>query len=244
MDRSLRNLLNRLERTVNRHMVQEWRRHRIVEEETLARLFRTLAVDCVFDIGANVGGYGRMLRDYCGYDDRILSFEPTPDVFVQLRAAALNDRLWETYDCALGQDEGTAKFHVHSARMGSSFLPVTESDSQSPGNKIVHEMDVQVRNLNNLFPSLQKEFGFKRPFLKMDTQGFDLEVFSGACDVVESFVGLQSELSIAPFYEGAPSWRDSLKTYEQSGFALTAFVPCNPYTEVRLREIDCIMVRR
>lgn len=243
MDRSLRNLLNRMERTVNRHLVQEWRRHRIVEEETLARLFRTLAVDCVFDIGANVGGYGRMLRDYCGYEGRILSFEPTPDVFEQLRAAAAKDRLWETYEYALGRNEGMAKFQVHSARMGSSFLPVTANDSQSPGNKIVREAEVEVRNLNSLFPTLQKEFGFKRPFLKMDTQGFDLEVFSGAFDVVDCFVGLQSELSIAPFYEGAPSWRDCLKTYEQSGFALTAFVPCNPYEEMRLREIDCIMVR-
>jgi hypothetical protein len=56
-------------------------------------------------------------------------------------------------------------------------------------------------------------------------------------------VGLQSELSVKPYYEGAPLWRDSLKIYEQAGFVLTTFVPCSADIGLTLREVDCIMAR-
>jgi FkbM family methyltransferase len=244
MNRLARRAVNRLERTINRLLVPEWRHYRIGEEETLGRVLRDLDVDCVFDVGANDGGYGMMLRDYCGYEGRIISFEPTPDVFAKLAAATSNDRLWDTCGYALGRTEGTAKFQVHEARTGSSFLPVTESESQLPGNKIVQEVNISVRTLNVVFPALQTEFGFKRPFLKMDTQGYDMEVFSGALDVVGSFVGLQSELSVVPFYKGAPLWLDSLKAYERAGFVLAAFVPNNADAGLYMHEVDCIMTRR
>jgi FkbM family methyltransferase len=213
------------------------------EEETLGRVLGLLKVDCVFDVGANDGGYATMLRDYCGYRGHIISFEPTPDVFVKLRRTASNDPFWHTYDYALGRNEGTATFQVHQARQGSSFLPVMARDSHSPGNAIVQQVDVSIRTLNDIFPILQKKLRFTRPFLKMDTQGFDLEVFSGALRVIDSFVGLQSELSIMPYYEGASLWQDSLKAYEEAGFVLTAFVPCNSDVGLRLREVDSIMAR-
>jgi FkbM family methyltransferase len=244
MNRIVRRAAHRLERAVNRLLVPDWRHYRIGEEETIERVLRQLEVDCVFDVGANVGAYGTMLRDFCEYAGRIISFEPTPDVFAKLNSVASDDDLWNRYGYALGRNEGTAKLRVHQAREGSSFLPVTDSDSSLPGNKIVEEVEVPVRTLNNLFPSLQREFGFKRPFLKMDTQGYDMEVFCGALDVVQSFVGLQSELSVAPIYKGVPLWLESLRTYEQAGFVLTAFVPNNTAAELHLREVDCIMARR
>lgn len=243
MDRRLSRFLHRTERAINGHLVPRWRRHRIGQEEILGRVLRQLNVDCVFDVGANRGGYGRMLRDYCDYSGRIISFEPAPDVFAELRAVACDDPLWETHDFALGRSEETMKFQVHHARNGSSFLPVVEEDARSSGNRVVQEIDVPVRTLNKVFPALREKFQFARPFLKMDTQGFDLEVFSGALDVVDSFVGLQSELSVQPFYEGAPLFRDSLKIYEQAGFVLTGFVPSNTDAGLRLREVDCIMAR-
>ena len=209
----------------------------------LGRVLRQLNVDCVFDVGAHKGGYGTMLRDYCGYAGRIISFEPTPDVFQSLRSASQGDSLWEAHECGLGRTEGKLKLNVHQARMGSSFLTVVEEDAQSTGNQIVMEVEVPVRTLNGIFPQAQQKYGFMRPFLKMDTQGFDMEVFSGALEVIGSFVGLQSELSIQAFYEGAAPWRDSLKVYEQAGFVLTGFVPCSTDTGLRLREVDCIMAR-
>ena len=46
------------------------------------------------------------------------------------------------------------------------------------------------------FDELAATHGFKRPFLKMDTQGFDLEVLEGALPRIDRFLGLKSEVSM------------------------------------------------
>lgn len=243
MHRNLRRIAYYAERKAFRALVPSWRRHRQWEESVLRHALKSLEVDCVFDVGANSGGYASMLREYCGYRGHIISFEPAPDVFSELKKQAAHDPLWQTLQVALGRSPGTSVFHIHKAREGSSFLPVMPLDASSPGNAIVQDVEVPVTNLSSIFPQMKEKLRFSRPFLKMDTQGYDFEVFSGGLDIMKEFVGLQSELSIVPFYDGAPSWLVSLSAYERAGFALTAIVPNNGSMNLRVREFDCIMTR-
>jgi FkbM family methyltransferase len=243
MNRKLSRLVHRAEVAIRGRLVPNWRAHRIEAEQIMGHVLRLLNIDCVFDVGANNGGYALMLRDYCGYKGRIISFEPTPDVVVALKKAAAGDPLWDVHGYALGRTEGALKLQVHHARHGSSFLPVSDDVAHLTGNKIVAQVEVPVKTLNAVFPELQKQYGFKRAFLKMDTQGFDMEVFNGGLDVMPLFYGLQSELSIHPFYKNTPFWLDSLKEYEKAGFVLTSFIPSSSDQPLRLREIDCVMAR-
>src|SRR6478736_5639546 len=137
MKRALRSVLSSAERGVRQLLVPSWRRHRLGEEDTLRRVLQLLDVDCVFDVGANFGGYGIMLRENCGYSGRIMSFEPTPDVFAELLGHTSRDGLWDAPNFALGGNEGSAKRQVHRASMGASFLSVQEGDAGSTGNAIV-----------------------------------------------------------------------------------------------------------
>lgn len=63
------------------------------EQEHLRRLLPYPDVDCVFDVGANVGSYGQKLRKRAGFKGRIISFEPIPWVADQLRQKAQQDDL-------------------------------------------------------------------------------------------------------------------------------------------------------
>jgi FkbM family methyltransferase len=184
-----------------------------------------------------------MLRDFCNYRGRIISFEPTPDVFSKLQRTAAADPLWHVEQKALGNHDGTSQFEIHHARQGSSFLPVAESDSHQSGNEIVSKVEVAVAKLDTVYANFSDRFSIKRPYLNMDTQGFDLQVFQGAAAVMNEFVGLQSELSIVPFYEGAPSSLESLNQYEKAGFVLTSFLPNNDASGLLLREMDAVMHR-
>jgi hypothetical protein len=83
-----------------------------------------------------------------------------------------------------------------------------------------------------------------RPYLKLDTQGFDLDVFTGAGDRIEEFVGMQSELPLMQIYEGMPRLPEALGVYEAAGFDVAAMYPVSRQGKTgRVLEFDCVMVR-
>jgi FkbM family methyltransferase len=237
----LRKTAHRVESGLSKNLVQPWRAHRQFEEQYMGKLLARLGVDCVLDVGANIGQYALMLREYSGYRGRIISFEPTPEPCRILQQNSRRDPLWHVRGIALGNTSGQARFRtLAAASVGNSFLPMVKEDA---GDSRFVDVEVQVQRLSDLLPELQKEYGFSRPFLKMDTQGFDLEVFAGAQQVIHSVVGLQSELSVVPFYEGAPDWLYALGIYQKAGFVLSTLVQNNTDWFPRLREIDCVMYR-
>lgn len=229
-----------VENFVTSRLTQNWRMHRQFEERNLSRLLSELRVDCVLDVGANSGGYGLMLREYSDYRGLIISFEPTPEVLTALRNTAAKDQLWHVEPTALGNTSGKARFRAMpaSSSEGNSFLPLKQADQPE-----IREIEVEIRRLADILPGLRKKFGFSRPFLKMDTQGFDLEVFAGAREILPEIVGLQSELSVDPFYAGAPGWFEALRVYQDAGFTLNTIVANNLDWFPQARELDCIMYR-
>jgi FkbM family methyltransferase len=236
----VRRLAHKIETRVSGLLVQPWREHRRLEEHYLSRLLKHLNIDCVFDVGANVGLYGLMLREYCGYGGLIISFEPTPAVAARLKQTSASDDKWVVRESALGLAKGKATFRTMESSEGNSFLALRREEAKDIK---INEITVDVECLGEVFPELQKQYKFSRPFLKMDTQGFDLQVFEGGGDAIQSFLGLQSELSVDAFYAGVLDWKESLAHYEKAGFVLSALVLNNDEWFPKLREIDCLMYR-
>ena len=80
--------------------------------------------------------------------------------------------------------------------------------------------------------------------VKMDTQGYDLEVFDGLGHWAEHVVGLQSEVAAITLYTGMPRMAEAIAHYEASGFELTGLFPLSRDEATgRVIEFDCVMVR-
>lgn len=102
---------------------------------------------------------------------------------------------------------------------------------------------VAVRRLDEVIDQVAPA-GAQRFCLKLDTQGFDLEVFAGASRCVDKIVGLQSEMAVLPVYRGAPDYVESLATYRAAGFEATGFFPVSREAErLVLVEFDCVMTK-
>ncbi|MEJ7670363.1 MAG: FkbM family methyltransferase [Casimicrobiaceae bacterium] len=208
-----------------------------MNELTFLRDFlRQLRIDCVLDVGANRGQFARELRGI-GYNGRIISFEPIGNEFLVLKEQFKNDLKWSGHQVALGSKEETMPITIPKLTVMSSLL-----DSAAADRDARKEL-VEVRRLDNMLPSLMTDFESSRVFLKMDTQGYDLEVFRGASGCIENIQGMQSELSIQPLYKNMPHYLEALEAYEAAGFALYNLSVVNRVSDGGLVELNCFMRR-
>jgi FkbM family methyltransferase len=234
--RGMRDMLTfRLIRTKKIGVVFEW--------VHLKKFLKHYRVDCVFDVGANNGQYAEMLRKKVGYKGPIISFEPIPAAAAILRKKAKSNSNWYVEEVALDTSTGTALFNVMQADQFSSLHAPSEKEVLlfKDMNKIAQQVSVETKTLAEVFEEYRKRLGFKRPFLKMDTQGHDLEIARAGESVLKLFVGLQSELSIKKIYDDTNDYKKTVDYYTSQGFELSAFVPNNEGHFPHLIEIDCIM---
>lgn len=213
--------------------------------EHLKRLFGRLHVDCVFDVGANTGQYHGLLRREVGYGGLIVSFEPVATLAGQLARRAMRDPLWIVKSVALGAAPGTMSINVMPSSVFSSFLApdATHSATLAEENVVERVQAVAVDTLDRVAAEVFRSHPVRAAYLKLDTQGFDLEVFKGAQRTMPRIVAMQSELSFVPIYAGMPPWRAALDTYAASGFAVSAVFPVNHDERLRLLEADCVLVK-
>ena len=81
--------------------------------------------------------------------------------------------------------------------------------------------------------------------LKIDTQGFELEVLNGAAELLKKIQGVQLEMSLTPMYEGAPSFQALHDYMSERGFELWGLdsVFSDPKTR-RLYQVDATFFRK
>ena len=205
--------------------------------------FERYDVNCVLDVGANKGQYAQRLRK-AGFTGRIASFEPVPEEFARLSAAAADDPLWTVHQVALGAENGVLEMYVTPGTL-SSPLPATEFGGQRfPSLRTTEVQEVPVRRLEDMLDELLAGVTEPRTFLKMDTQGYDVQVFRGLGKRTNEIVGLQSEVALMQLYEGMPRMGEALALYEGAGFEVSGLYPVNrEENSHRVLEFDCLMVR-
>jgi FkbM family methyltransferase len=213
-------------------------------EQHLSDILRRYRVDCVIDVGANRGQYVGLLRRI-GYQGRVISFEPVPEMFAALSAAAEKDEQWEVHQIALGREDGELEMNVVPGTL-SSLLPASAYGSARYERlQAATTVAVPVRRLDGLLDEVTPAgAGPARILLKFDTQGFDLEAFAGASGVLDQVVALQSEVALLTIYEHMPRMQESLTTFEAAGFDVTGLYPVSRESRTgRTLEFDCVLVR-
>ena len=227
-------------------LIPHWRLDRHPMATYLGRLFKYLGTDCVIDVGANGGQYRDFLRNEVGYQGRIVSFEPIPAHVSEMRGRSASDPRWTIREAALGAVSGNATFNVMRGTQFSSFLSPRDTHSAQFGeqNTVREQVRVSMLTLDEVVPQLVAEFAPRSLYLKMDTQGYDLEVLKGGSRVMRHIRGMQTEVSVTPLYEGAPDYVTTMRTLESLGFVFSGMFPNNEGHFPQLIEFDCFVVAR
>lgn len=212
----------------------------------LKTLLRELEIDCVIDVGAHEGEFSGFLRDL-DYTGQILSFEPVRASFELLTRTRSSDKSWRGYNVALGAEDGELEMNIYSGSVFNSFLKPAEDASQRFGEstKVVGVEKVPVRRLESVIDEVLAERPHARLFLKMDTQGYDLQVVRGAGRRLDAIRALQTELAARSTYAGMPTLPEALGELASLGFELTGMFPvARELDHLRVIELDCVMCRK
>lgn len=207
------------------------------------QLLNHYRIDCVLDVGANSGGFGSAIRRH-GFAGRIISFEPLHRPYEFLLSKAENDGNWDAFRLAIGNSDGQLTVNVSgNAGLSSSALPMLDLHaSAAPHSRYVGAESVRQERLDALFPTLGLRAS-NRVFLKVDVQGYEKAVLDGAGQLFSdrAFLGLQLELSLAPLYAGAMSYREGLDFAERAGMTIMGLDPvfADPKTG-RLLQADAV----
>lgn len=209
---------------------------RVNELAFLKGLISHLDIDCVLDVGANRGQFAKELRRI-GYAGLIISFEPISTEYRVLCDAFKDDSEWKGYQFALGSIEESKSIRIPHLTVLSSILESVVDE------KNYRTETIEVKRLDRILSLILNGRKVSRIFLKMDTQGYDLEVFKGAAHCLGLIFGIQSELSVQPLYKNMPHYIEALETYEAAGFELYNLSVVSRTGGGGLIEMNCFMRR-
>jgi FkbM family methyltransferase len=176
-------------------------------------------INCVFDVGANHGQFASLLRS-AGYTGRIVSVEPIPQLCEVLRDKAKSDPDWVILNVALGEAECVKPFNVSRSDDYSSLLAPVPQVANAQVEQVIL---VQMKTLAGIFDESVRGIPDPRVFLKIDAQGYDVEVVKGAIPVLSRIHLLQTEISMTPMYAGMPEYTDALTFFRTLDFYPSGF---------------------
>jgi FkbM family methyltransferase len=233
-------------RRLGYELTPEWK----VDQRPLVRhlraLFASYEIDCIFDVGGNLGQFHDLLRVDIGFKSTILTFEPVSAYIDHLRKKARSDPHWYIFPYALGASNCEAKINVTKSPGLNSFLDPRSDVVKDfwSSDSISGVENVQIRTLDTTLPQVSSKHQFSRPYLKLDTQGFDLEVLRGAAVSLHSMIALQTEASVLPIYEAMPTYEETFRYLRAAGFDLSGMFPVTLDDSMRLLEFDCVAVNK
>ncbi|MDA9749070.1 FkbM family methyltransferase, partial [Pelagibacteraceae bacterium] len=128
------------------------------------------------DIGANIGLWS---KDLSSYFSKTICFEPNKDCIKYLKKN-ININKSKIYNVALGSKECKLDLHTPLESGGSSFINKTKVGVDKDGTTIYGPFDNKIPKINVLVKTLDS-YNFKNiDFIKIDVQGFELEVLKGS----------------------------------------------------------------
>jgi FkbM family methyltransferase len=209
----------------------------------LSGLISEFKIVSVVDVGANVGQFGIDLRRY-GFKGEIYSFEPVVNIFNDLVSTSLRKGPWTPINLALGSHPGDKVINVSgNSGLSSSFLEMKSLHQENfPSSIYVSSQLAEVSTVDIQVELLKLEAS--KSILKLDVQGFELEVLNGATQSLSDFAICLIEVSLSPLYQGEGSLLDILHILESNGHDVIDVFSGIRSNNGKLLQIDLVTLNR
>jgi FkbM family methyltransferase len=135
----------------------------------------------VLDVGANIGMTALAFSQICP-QGQIAAIEPVPRTFryLQRNGTEAGARNLKIFNFALGSSAGTVLMQGHPSNFACSFV----ADNYTIPASDHFSCEVPVKRLDDTFSELSLD---RLDFMKVDVEGFELEVFAGAREILNTY---------------------------------------------------------
>jgi FkbM family methyltransferase len=177
--------------------------------------FTLPTIRTVYDIGAAEGQFSAACAKLKN-TSRVIAFEPVPAAAEHIRTLSSKAKKITAVEVALGSSSGSVPFFLTSDGHSSSLLRPAETLSQFfPGREFDSTISVRRDTLDGV---VAEEVLPLPDILKLDTQGYELEVLKGATRCLERAAFCVVECSYMRTYEDAPLIWDVCAFFAQAGW--------------------------
>lgn len=176
-------------------------------------------ISFIFDVGANKGQFC-LMANYFFPKARIFAFEPLKSPALIFNSIFSNNKNIKLISCGLSSDEGQKIIYETNKDDSSSFLSPNSLNKKYFSIQSKSEYKVPTITLNNWIRTSNNSIMEKSSLLKIDVQGFELEVLIGANDVLNKFSYLIVELSSQILYENQPKAEKIINFLVSNNFSL------------------------
>ena len=168
------------------------------------------------------------------------AFEPNPDscqALITYADSVRNDsRKIDIHNAAVGAEDGSVEFHVTQGTAVSGILkPVEGLSERVPSGDHIIEQSIQCKLMK--VDSLEDVVaGNTIDLLKIDTEGFDLEVMKGAEKALRNgqFKAVLSEAFFVPYRDQQAFFWDLASFMQSVGYHFVNLYDCRDTTQGRL----------
>jgi len=174
----------------------------------------------ILDVGANRGQSIKFFQD-CFKNPKIFAFEPSEKIFGYLKSQDFGPSV-EIFNLALGKNkERDQRFYNYNKSGFNSFLEV-DNNEKNPFGGYLEVKSVQSVDTTTIDSFLAEQGIESADLVKIDTQGFDLEVIKGALQAMKQgrIKLILTELNMINLYKGQNSFIEILSILDQYNFQL------------------------
>ena len=168
----------------------------------LEKLVKDIEVpETIIDIGSNKGQFILLIEKI--FPNKIVySFEPIIEMLKKQKKFYKYKKNITFHNLALGSSICSKEFLITSRMDSSSFLKVVSNTNKSKNYSVIEKRDIKVSTLDEIFLNEK----ISHPILiKMDVQGYELEVLKGANDLLKKTDYLLLEVSESEMYQNQPT---------------------------------------
>jgi len=181
-------------------------------------------INVIFDVGANQGQYAKEIRDD-GYKGQIISFEPQHSVHSILLHNSKFDENWSVHPpVALGSSQVCRDMYISDNSVSSSLLEITKIHTAAEkSSEVIATETVQITMLDDLYQHYINDASII--MLKLDVQGYELEVLRGSLALLTRCTLIKLELSTKILYTGQPLYYQIDEFLRGMNYSLIDLVP-------------------